>query len=101
MPRHLVYFAHAEPATARHLYDAAFAPLGEVDLVFIDAHGLSSAYERLGEGLRGADGRVLPGLRARYPAPHPADAYGSLSLLTYSAGYGFARALLSSPEDRD
>jgi hypothetical protein len=98
MSRHLVYFVHAN-TTVRQRYASAFAPLG-ADVVFVHIRGLSSVYTKLAAELRGPDGRVLPGLRERYRAPRPAAEYATTTLITYSAGYALARALLASPEDR-
>ncbi|MEP7122944.1 MAG: hypothetical protein ABJE95_18600 [Byssovorax sp.] len=100
MSRHLVYFAHGEIAVLP-AYASALAPVGDVDLVLVRLEGKSSVYAQLGEDLRDADGRILPGLSARYPAPEPDEAYATRTLVTYSAGYALARAILAGAEDRD
>jgi hypothetical protein len=100
MSRHLVYFAHGEPALLP-AYANALAPSGDVDIVLVRVEGRSSAYDRLAGELRDADGRILPALRRRFPAPLPCEAYATLTLVTYSAGYALARAILAGDEDRD
>jgi hypothetical protein len=99
MSRHLVYFAHGEPA-ATPAYAAALAPAGDVDIVLVRLEGKSSVYAQLGDDLRDTDGRILPALRRRFPAPEPEEAYATLTLITYSAGYALARAIGASAEDR-
>lgn len=93
----LVYFIHADPSV-RAKYEAALGPLGDFDLVFVNAGAYSGAYQTLGEKLR-KNGRVLPQLRLMFPPPR--DGYGSLVVVTFSAGYALARALLRSTADRD
>lgn len=100
MTRHLVYFAHGELA-ALPAYSAALARAGDVDIVLVRREGRSSAYDRLADELRDADGRILPELRRRFPAPEPEEAYGTLTLITYSAGYALARAILAGAADSD
>jgi hypothetical protein len=100
MSRHLVYFVHGEPA-ATPAYETALAPAGSVDIVLVRLEGKSSVYAQLGESLRDADGRILPALRARFPAPEAEEAYSTLTLITYSAGYALARAILANEEDRE
>ncbi len=100
MSRHLVYFAHGE-TTALPAYAAALAPAGDVDIVLVRLEGRSSVYAQLGSDLRDDDGRILPALRARFPAPEPDDAYATLTLITYSAGYALAREILVGEADRD
>ncbi len=100
MSRHLVYFAHGKLA-ALPAYAAALASAGDVDIVLVRLEGRSSVYAQLGEDLRDADGRILPALRRRFPAPGPEEAYATLTLITYSAGYALARAILAGAEDRD
>ena len=95
-----MYFAHGEPA-ARSAYAAALAPAGDVDIVLVRLEGRSSAYEQLGEELRDPEGRILPELRRRFPAPEPEEAYATLTLVTYSAGYALAREILAGAEDRE
>lgn len=95
--RTLVYFVHADPSV-RSKYEAALAPLGDVDIVFVNAGAYSGAYQTLGEKLR-KDGRVLPQLRLAFPPPR--EGYGALVVVTFSAGYALARALLRSTADRD
>ncbi len=100
MSRHLVYFAHGEPARIP-AYAAALVAARSVDIVLVRLEGRSSAYARLGEDLRDTDGRILPALRRRFPAPEPDAAYSTLTLITYSAGYALARAILACPGDRE
>jgi hypothetical protein len=99
MSRHLVYFAHGEPALLP-AYADALAPAGDVDIVLVRVEGRSSAYDRLAGELRDTEGRILPALRRRFPARLPCDAYATLTLVTYSAGYALARAILAGDEDR-
>ena len=99
MSRHLVYFAHGEPAVLP-AYAAALAPAGDVDIVLVRLEGRSSAYEQLGQELRCPEGRILPELRRRFPAPEPEGAYTTLTLITYSAGYALAREILARAGDR-
>lgn len=100
MSRHLVYFAHGEAAVLP-AYAAALAPAGDVDIVLVRLEGYSSVYAKLGAELRDDDGRILPALRRRFPAPEPDEAYATLSLITYSAGYALAREILGGSGDRD
>lgn len=102
MSRHLVYFAHGEPA-AIPAYAAALAAIGDVDIdiVLVRLEGKSSVYAQLGADLRDTDSRILPALRQRFPAPEPEEAYATLTLITYSAGYALAREILAGAEDRD
>jgi hypothetical protein len=100
MARHLVYFAHAEQAVLPRYQEALARRVGEVDLVPVRVEGLSGAYAKLADGVRGEDGRVLPGLMARYPAPRALEEYATKGLATYSAGYGLARAVFAVEEDR-
>ena len=95
-----MYFAHGETAVLP-AYAAALAGAGDVDIVLLRREGRSSAYAQLAEELRDAEGRILPELRRRFPAPEPEDAYLTLTLITYSAGYALARAILAGAEDRD
>jgi hypothetical protein len=100
MSRHLVYFAHGEAAVTP-AYAAALASMGDVDIVLVRLEGRSSVYAQLGEELRDAAGRILPALRQRFPAPAPEEAYVSTTLISYSAGYALARAILDGDADRD
>jgi hypothetical protein len=100
MSRHLVYFAHGEPA-ALPAYSAALARAGDVDIVLVRREGRSSAYAQLADELRDADGRILPELQRRFPAPQAEEAYSTLTLITYSAGYALARAILAGADDSD
>lgn len=95
-----MYFAHGE-AAALPAYSAALARGGDLDIVLVRREGRSSAYAQLAEELRDAEGRILPELRRRFPAPEPEEAYSTLTLITYSAGYALARAILAGAEDRD
>ena len=99
MSRHLVYFAHGEPAVLP-AYSAALARAGDVDIVLVRREGRSSAYAQLAEELRDADGRILPALRRKFPAPEPEDAYATTTLISYSAGYALARAIVAGAVDR-
>ena len=61
MSRVLVYFIHADPVV-RGLYDAALANVGApVDIVFVNAGGLSSAYDKLAAKLVGGPTVSPPG----------------------------------------
>ncbi len=99
MIRHLVYFAHGETAVLP-AYSAALVGAGEVDIVLVRREGRSSAYAQLGEEMRDTEGRILPELSRRFPAPEPDGAYATRTLITYSAGYALARAILAGAEDR-
>ncbi len=101
--RHLVLFAHADPQVAPK-YRTALAPVGDVDLVFVNATGggFSSAYSSLGQQLRAPDGRILPRLKAKYiPTSLAGRKYDTTTLVTFSAGYALAREILKSTADRD
>jgi len=92
----LVLFACPGLPEARvvKLYEDALPTPAE--LRWIGPAGRSAVFSQVGQNCRGADGLVLPGLLARY-APGP---WRSVSLISYSAGYGLARELLRRPEDR-
>lgn len=76
-------------------YEEALGP--EVELRWIAPAGRSAVFTQVGVSARGADGRVLPGLLEKY-AP---GSWRSVSLITYSAGYGLARELLKQQADRE
>lgn len=75
-------------------YEAAL-PEG-AELRWIAPPGRSTVFGDIGRGCRGQDGRVLPGLLARR-AP---GKWRSVSLVSFSAGYGLAREVLAQAEDR-
>jgi hypothetical protein len=97
----LVYLVHAAPE-ALPLYVEALRRAGiDADVVLVNRivpNKLSSAYRELAEELR-RGGRVLPGLRARFPSPRSWDTYDVRFLVTYSAGYGLAAPILARPDD--
>lgn len=84
-------------------YEAALSPLtasgDRVELRFIVAGGLSSAYQQLAQQMSDAKGRILDKLFKHYPAPSPIESYATINLVTYSAGYAFARVLLANASD--
>jgi len=70
--------------------------VGDFELVWLARAGFSSVFTQWAAGMRRA-GRVLPELLAQYAQarmPH------TVTLVCYSAGYGFARELLLNPADR-
>lgn len=78
-------------------YRAALSKL-DCDIVFLNRSGLSAAYTGLAHEFRnGKDGTILPQLLKRHPGPR--GPYRSINLITYSAGYGFARELLKNDTD--
>lgn len=99
MARHLIYFIHADPRV-RGRYESALGPLGEFDLKIVFAGNFSSAYARLAATLQDGEGRHLPGLLAKHPPRRPVGEYATTSLITFSAGYALARALLAHEADR-
>jgi hypothetical protein len=97
---HLVWFAcpGLPSKPVRDAFEQALAPLGDVSLVWIATPGLSSVFVK--EALRHTRlGRTMPGLLRAYP-PHGTGGPTTVSLICYSAGYGLARILLRSEEDR-
>ncbi|WP_437310022.1 peptidoglycan-binding domain-containing protein [Sorangium sp. So ce388] len=97
MSHHLILLAHATPAVAP-MFGAACAARGfDVDVVPIRSPyaGMSAAYDALAQAcLR--DGRVLPGLLAKYKPPR--QGYASTWLVCWSGSYALARAM--RPADR-
>lgn len=97
--RSLILFIHADPAVGP-TYRKALAPIGDFDMPIVYLGGYSNAYSEGGRRFRGADGRVLPQLVARY-APRHLDNYDQVALITFSAGYAMAREVLQHPKDRE
>jgi len=95
---HVVYFAcPGKPgAVTVRRYEQALSPLGDVQLVWIAKPGFSSVFVREAQRLRRND-RIVPELLRHYPA---SGRISTISLICFSAGYGFARELLRHPEDR-
>lgn len=95
---HLVFFAcpGTPKAALRDSYASALAPLGQVQIVWLTARGRSSAFTALAKKLRGTSKRLLPQLIKQH---HGHRKPRSVSLVSYSAGYGFARELLSNKAD--
>lgn len=97
---HLVLFAcpgMPEPSVVAQ-YEQALAPLGSVRLCWIAKPGFSSVFTQIGHDCRDPSGRVLPRLLQRYAPNVP---HHTVSLVTYSAGYGLARELLRDKRDRE
>ena len=83
----------------RERYEKALAPLGSFALVWIAKSGLSSVFVNLALKNR-KGGRTIPGLLESYPPPDRAP-ITTLSLISYSAGYGLAREIFRSEDDRN
>ncbi len=99
--RHLVLFIHGDESSVRRMYTDALRPLGEVDLVFINCGAYSSPYAAEGTNLRDTSGRVLPRLLGKWvPTAIAARKHDTLSVVSFSAGYGLAREILRSSDDR-
>ena len=97
MTHQLILLGHATPDVAP-MFGAAAAACGlDVDVVpFRSPYaGMSAAYDALAQSLL-RDGRVLPGLLAKYRAPR--TGYASTWLVCWSGSYALARAM--RPADR-
>jgi peptidoglycan hydrolase-like protein with peptidoglycan-binding domain len=94
---HLILLAHATPDVAP-MFGAAAAARGlDVDVVPIRSPyaGMSAAYDALAHACL-QNGRVLPGLLAKYKPPR--QGYASTWLVCWSGSYALARAM--RPADR-
>lgn len=96
---HLILFAcPGDPSAAlRESYSAALAPLGEVKLAWLTARGLSSTFSKMAVRMRRGHKRLLPQLLQDHTDGRKPQ---SVTLISYSAGYGFARELLGNSADR-
>jgi len=98
--KHLVLFVH-DNAESRPLYRAALAPVDGVEMVSIYCGGYSQAYVDAARSMRGSGrGRLLPQVVARYARVPQLGAYGTVSVISFSAGYALVRELLQHPDDR-
>ncbi len=97
---HVVYFCcpgmPSQDVVAR--YRAALAPLGDVALVWVAPPGRSAVFVRAAALLR-RDGRIVPELLRAHPPPAGARP-STVSVISFSAGYGFVRELLAHADDR-
>jgi peptidoglycan hydrolase-like protein with peptidoglycan-binding domain len=94
---HLILLCHATPAVAPMFGAACGARNLDVDVVPIRSPyaGMSAAYDALAQACM-RDGRVLPGLLAKYKPPR--TGYASTWLVCWSGSYALARAM--RPADR-
>ena len=97
---HLILFACPGMPTPDVVkqYEVALEPLGSVNLAWIAKAGFSSVFTQIGHDCRDPSGRVLPRLLARYAPNVP---HHTVSLISYSAGFGLARELLRDERDRE
>ncbi len=82
---------HADPSV-RAKYEQACGV--DVEVRPIVRAGLSSEYVRLAAEVGG-----IRGLAKRYPPAHDLDSYEAILLVTYSAGYAYARTLQKADRD--
>lgn len=97
---HVIYFACPGRPAAQYVqaFEHALAPLGDFALIWITPAGFSSVFHNAAHALK-RQGRILPELLRHHPPPNGARP-SSVSLIAFSAGYGFAYELLAIEEDR-
>lgn len=82
-------------------YRRALAPLGDVELVLVNAGGYSSSYVSFAMRHMDHDKRIIPRLKAALLPSYKIDqAYDTTSVICYSAGYALVREMLRGG-DRD
>jgi hypothetical protein len=98
----LILFAHADPTATPPVYHPALVGL-DVELRCFVSHyaGLSSSYVTLAQHLQAGHGggRLLPAIASLAGASKPFDQYERVVLVSWSAGYALARAVLEVPAD--
>ncbi|MGN6107644.1 MAG: hypothetical protein ACTHU0_21220, partial [Kofleriaceae bacterium] len=94
----LLLLVHVDPSVVP-LYRAAIASLSEPwELCTLNAGAFSSAYTTLGRALKSTAPGILAAAADRAGAAAPLAAYSRIALLTFSAGYAFAREILTSTD---